>query len=252
MSYKATGWAYDLPISGPRKGVLVVLADMADEAFSCYPGQQKIVHMSGFSEKTVRRALASLEEDGLISREQRHGRNGYRTSDRYILHVGLGLPVTEPTGQSDHRSESPSLPVTLTLPTGQSDRAEEPSVEPLDESPDLRIGDEPVRRTTELMFEKFWEVWKHKKSKLDALKAWTSTLNSVKPAEREAFADRIIGVVPATFEQWVEVEKRSKSKIPYPATWLRAGGYDDPIEEAEPVDTPDPWAGKRRFGGRNG
>jgi hypothetical protein len=61
VSYKATGWAYDLPLRGPAKPVLVALADFADEAGSCYPGQDRLCQMTGLSIRTVRRALERLE-----------------------------------------------------------------------------------------------------------------------------------------------------------------------------------------------
>lgn len=124
MSYKATNWAWELPLRMPEKFVLVALADMADEQHSCYPGQATLSAMTGASERTVRRALVKLEEDGLITREERRKEGGYRTSDRYVLQVGT--PVGHyrsdwPVGES-HRSESPISPVTQSILTGQSDR----------------------------------------------------------------------------------------------------------------------------------
>lgn len=139
MSYKATAWAYDLPIFGSRKFVLVALADMADEAGSCYPGQERLMAMTGLSERTVRRSLERLEAEGLLVREARHDSRGYRTSDRYYLQLtvvalpaSVSVAATEmaappvenaPTGQPDRRSDGPHLPAILAAPTGHSDRA---------------------------------------------------------------------------------------------------------------------------------
>lgn len=123
MSYKATAWAYDLPLKGPAKIVLVALADFADEAGSCYPGQEKLCQMTGLSIRTLRRALERLEDNELITRERRFDRFGHRTSDRYYLQIDRqSLPVTVTGGQSDLGSESPSLPVRESIPTGHSDR----------------------------------------------------------------------------------------------------------------------------------
>lgn len=121
MSYKATNWAYGVAIKAPAKPVLVALADAADEAHSCFPSQQTLASMTGFDERTVRRAIGSLEAIGAISRERRHDSRGRRTSDRFILAVGSALAVRATTGQSDHRSESPNLPDGESEPTGQSD-----------------------------------------------------------------------------------------------------------------------------------
>ena len=122
MSYRATNWAYDLPLRGTAKPVLVALADMADEQNSCYPGQSRIAEMTGLSVKTVARALLKLEELGLLSRSRRANSGGHRTSDRYVLDLTKSLPDTEPTGQGAYKAESPSLTDSLSIPNGQSDR----------------------------------------------------------------------------------------------------------------------------------
>ncbi|MDJ0323190.1 helix-turn-helix domain-containing protein [Cryobacterium sp. PH31-AA6] len=135
MSYRATHWAYDLPLIGPAKFVLVALADMADEANTCYPGQKRLAIMTGFSEKTVSRAINSLDTMGLLTREQRHGNFGYRTSDRYRLNLDVGMPETltdrEPTRQRAFKALSPSLTDSQSIPNGLSGGA----VETPDESP---------------------------------------------------------------------------------------------------------------------
>jgi DNA-binding transcriptional MocR family regulator len=142
MSYKATNWAYDLPLGGPQKAVIVALADMADESGSCFPGHEKISAMTGWSVSTVARSLKELESRGLIKRTHRQGAMGYRTSDRYHLQLTVSLPellpVTEPTRQKSLKADSESLPVRESIPTGQSDGAIEPSVEPLEEPSDSK------------------------------------------------------------------------------------------------------------------
>lgn len=126
MSYKATAWAYDMRLSSPMKPVLVVLADMADEAGTCFPGQQRIADMTGLGIRTVARALVKLERLGLISRYHRQDAYGHRTSDRFVLHLSVtvpeSLPVTLPTRQRAYMATSPSQPVTQSIPTGHSDR----------------------------------------------------------------------------------------------------------------------------------
>ncbi|MFV2195282.1 helix-turn-helix domain-containing protein [Nocardiopsis sp. LOL_012] len=162
MSNEATAWAYRQDIrNSSAKFVLVVLADFADEEWSCYPGQQRIGRMTGMSERTVRRSLDWLEEHRFITRSHRHAQYGRRTSDRYWLlqaasmsgggdqqghdekpggnhrserpdgqpailttgHNGrLAKDQVNTTGQNDHRSDCPTQPAILT--------GLEPSVEP--------------------------------------------------------------------------------------------------------------------------
>lgn len=147
MSNEAITWAYGQDLNKGAKFVLVALADLADEAHSCYPGQAKLAAMTGQSTRTVRRQLVLLTDAGFVMRARRFDGLGHRTSDRYVLPVGqqiipsgqsdqrtTGPVVNETSGQNDLRSTGPSLPDNLTVPTGQSDQVSlrEPSEEPSD------------------------------------------------------------------------------------------------------------------------
>ncbi len=99
----------------------------------------------------MRRAITSLEEAGLLTREERRTEGGYRTSDRYVLQVGATLasnrsdwPVVDITGQTDqpHRSHRPTSPVTVT-----GTYKEEPPENHQSESPVLLSPDESVDGT---------------------------------------------------------------------------------------------------------
>jgi DNA-binding MarR family transcriptional regulator len=92
MSNRALTWAFSTPLPTSPKFVLVVLADLADEADSCFPGQARIASSTGCSVSTVQRALKDLEEAGYIERVRRHREGGFRTSDRYVLRVGWMPP----------------------------------------------------------------------------------------------------------------------------------------------------------------
>jgi DNA-binding Lrp family transcriptional regulator len=228
MSYKATNWAYELPLTGSQKFVLVALADMADEANTCYPGQQRIAEMTGFSEATVRRALKALEESGLLSREARHGAYGYRTSDRYRLNVG-SLPVTVPARQDAHRSESPSLPVTVHVPTGHGDGAVEPLEEP---------SDEPIEisRSFEDEFAEWWGLYPRKQAKVDAFKAF-KTARKTEPFELLLSGLRTYLLMNAG---------QPKNFLKLPAGWLRDGRWADEAVEASTGTSKPPRKGEEQ------
>lgn len=144
MSNEAITWAYAQPITTGAKFVLVALADMADEAHSCYPGQAKLAAMTGQGVRTVRRQLLELEVGGFLSRGRRFDAAGHRTSDRYVLPVGKEIPTGQidrrpkqpqaklTAGQIDQRPSVQSLPAIYDSPTGQNGQVSlrEPSVEP--------------------------------------------------------------------------------------------------------------------------
>lgn len=70
-------------IQSAKKMVLLALADSAnDEGTNCFPSVATIIEKCSMGERTVFRHLASLEEDGLISRHERPGR-----STNYVLNV---------------------------------------------------------------------------------------------------------------------------------------------------------------------
>lgn len=125
MGYAALHWAWELPLRSTDKFVMVALADLADEKHSCFPGQKALAAMTGASEVTVRRAIARMEEQGLLTREERRNESGYKSSDRYFLQVGatvdshrskrsVGADLTGHPGQVS--------PVNQDDLTGQSDR----------------------------------------------------------------------------------------------------------------------------------
>lgn len=133
MGFKTTEWAFTVDVSAPMKAVLVALAHRADDKTGmCFPGQSTLADMTGQSRSTVNRALGALETLGVISRERRNTRNGYRTSDSFTLntaYVSESQLGTEPTRQSAYKADSASLDVTLHTPMSHSDTAIDQSVD---------------------------------------------------------------------------------------------------------------------------
>lgn len=74
------------PSSPTDNIVLIALANYADEKGVCWPSLSKLASRTRFSERTVRYALRSLEEQRFISSTERYGKHGVRISSRYQLH----------------------------------------------------------------------------------------------------------------------------------------------------------------------
>lgn len=74
-------------------------------------------------------------------------------------------------------------------------------------------------------FDEFWRLYPKKKSKADAQKAW----NKLKPSEERC---REINEAIKRLSESEDWSRESGKFIPYPATWLNRGGWDD----AERVD----------------
>jgi hypothetical protein len=75
-------------------------------------------------------------------------------------------------------------------------------------------------------FERFWEIYPRKVAKGDALKAWA------KANPDDALTEKILAAVSAAKgrPQWLNEDGKF---IPYPATWLNRGQWDDSASGSE-------------------
>jgi hypothetical protein len=83
-------------------------------------------------------------------------------------------------------------------------------------------------------FVRFWAAYPKKKSKGDAWKAWRQ-VEALRPD-----IDTLLAVLEKAKRstQW---RKDSGEFIPYPATWLRAWGWDDEYEQAPVAQAHKEW-----------
>lgn len=97
MSTKCLSWAIDQTTgSHTRKLVLLLLADLADEQHTCYPGREYLAERAELSDGAVSRALTQLAADGYVRVLRRARRRGGRTSNRYLLLVrGEATPLPD-------------------------------------------------------------------------------------------------------------------------------------------------------------
>lgn len=216
MSYKATHWAWEIELAMPQKFILVALADMADEELSCFPGQETLARMTGASVRTVGRALADLEAQGLLTREQRRRKDGFRSSDRFVLHIDRSPShVSESQVTDSHMTEGH-----LTLATTSPD-----SVSDLTRQSGRALT---TRRTTSEQpdgFDAFWSLYPRHVAKVAARRKFETVTRKVPPA-----------VVIAGLRRWLAAADLSDEKfIPHAATWLNQGRWEDEAPEPVPL-----------------
>lgn len=198
MSYRALNWAWEADLPTSQKFVLVALADMADEHESCFPGQERLGRMIGATDRTVRAALVKLEESGLISRTQRRGADGMRTSDRYVLHTNRKiLPVVESPEADDDLTGNIRPPHRKQIPGNPQRTTREPS-DP--------VGD---------LLEVLWMMWptSRRSSRKEVTKA-------LKTALKVADAPKLIEAVKRHTDVWSGWPKSDEQFIPHLPTWL--------------------------------
>jgi len=117
MSIRLMSVVWDLDLPSGEKLVLLSLADQAnDEGRQCWPSVETIMRRSGQGERTVRRAIAVLEEKGHLTRHHRTG-----TSTQYHVHpCQIGTPVKAaplPNTTETPAKLAPKPPVTTITPT---------------------------------------------------------------------------------------------------------------------------------------
>lgn len=136
--------AYGQVLPPAQKAVLVVLARHSDAAGRCRPGVERMSTLTGYDDRTVRRALAALDDRNLIVLGPRHRRpNGTLSGRDYQLHLAAlgfdppdimtaGPPDTVTTGTSGHSVPQP--PVTMSAQEGVTREEENPRTRADDQS----------------------------------------------------------------------------------------------------------------------
>ncbi|TXH10463.1 MAG: helix-turn-helix domain-containing protein [Spirochaetes bacterium] len=279
-AYEAQVWARKQRLGGDvaAKIILMILADYADEWGTCYPGVDRIAEEAELSKSTVLRRLKALAEAGLVTVERRANERGHRTSNRYVLEIEVtvtaeqwnavvqrvvarvaepleevqGVNVT-PGSQAPPKCQPEREAKVSPGDTGTTSRTTSSTPYPHGGGPDfpylgtgeqqqgsqavlsLVVDSAPSAAPTgpQIAFSEFWALYPRKTSKIAAEKAWTKITRTVDPAV-------IVAAVPAHVALWRR-EQRPLDKVPYPATWLNNGSWQDEMPAA-PEQVASPWS----------
>lgn len=107
MSIAALNWAFNQPVMGAAKAVLIVLADHVDQDGWCWPTVARIGFRAGCDVRTVQRALRQLAGDGLIQAEIAVGRGHV---SRYRLFHNLDEHQEVPQKRQDTADKGDTVP----------------------------------------------------------------------------------------------------------------------------------------------
>lgn len=279
MSIEAMMWVKnDAPTTNSTEMcILYALAERAnDDGTGCWPYYETLADEARCSLSTVKRHIKQLEDRGLILRGDQGMVSRYPARRRPVvwdLNMALRRD-SQPTAQSAQRVEV-EVENEAENERGQSDTAEMRGV--IQDSERCHPGQEEVSsRTTrgvtvdtynhpittleplvnhpaqncadvtsddlEVEFAQWWSIVPRKKAKGDARKAF-------KAARKLASLDELTEGMIRSRRRW-EAEGRDASKIPYPATWLRAESWADedddwstPARPAAQGNTVDAWLG---------
>lgn len=221
MTIEALNWAFARhDIRGSARAVLLVLANRADAGGVCWPSQETIALESGFSDRTVRTALAELADLGAIEfvrsgtyricreAENSSGRNYLEAENSSGVKSSADRKISHLTGKS-RRSNRKNFPT----------NPKEPTIEPkvLSRSePELLLEGEPVPRKpkTDQAFDAFWAAYPRRQDRGHAEKAWATALKTAPPNAIMAGLEKYSFSPDPKF-------------IPLAATWLNGRRWTD-------------------------
>ena len=233
MSFTAIMQALNLPekIKGNGRLTAIAIANRVNihpeynDQLCAWPSIKGLARDIGASKTAVKSSLNILEELGVITRVQRFN-NNEKVATLYIWHPwridgwdDSAMRRREDAERGYAREETPEVPASAPAPAPSTPAPEAPA------------------KPTEKPADGFTEWWPHypkKVKKLDAEKAYRAALKR--------------GVTPEELLQGLQRQKTVwKAKgtepqyIPYPATWLRAGSWEDELDTPAPsTDSPAP------------
>lgn len=189
---------------------------------------ERVAEQLGVTRKTVGKALDDLEERGLVERVRVDPEQaGQFSRNDYVLHEGrlLELPWVENT----HGEEE--LPWVKNTHAPWVENTHEPwvkntHIKDQSKTPEKRptpLTPQGGTSETERLVEDFAAWYKHYPRKAGRKAAEKAYLK----ARRDGVsAETLTNGLARSIRSW-QVEERDKTKLPYPATWLNQGRWDD-------------------------
>ncbi len=105
-------WAFDQPLAGNEKVILLALADASNDDGVCWPSVSRLAERAYVSERTVQRAIQSLIDGGYIATMARNYDNGRTAANKYLL-------------LTDREREGDNLTPSETISEGEGDNLTE-------------------------------------------------------------------------------------------------------------------------------
>ena len=225
-----------------------------EHSTACYPSVRTLQEMTGHSVRTIRTALNDLEEMGFITRAARAG-----TSTVYALQIDVMRAHhrrrrwTETRDSGNPYAGDPSAVTAVDeipieeQPVKRGDFAEalvEETTAPAPVQTEL-IPSAPVKKTkkrsdtpTAALDEEFEEFYKRAyPRKMEPLKARRAFEKAVKNGADPR------DIIEGARRFAVATAAKGKTYIPYPASWLNAGGWMNDAGDIAPAE-PTTWQAK--------
>jgi len=231
---------YHPDLTGSDVRVYAVMARMADAEGRCYPKADTVASRLNVSDDTVRRSIARLEAAGALRVEPKMGAGGYRSNDFLIAgDTPLTNKITperakqkadaEANGRKSaaaggcrNSAATAAATVRRQVPQICGDKEGEPSLN------ENQLNENQISPSTvpvEDPFDRFWQHYPRKVSKIAARRKWATITKGVVDPEA------IIAGAEA-FAAFVKAEGTEPRFIKHPDVWLNKGCWEDELEPA--------------------
>jgi len=234
---------YHPDLTGSDVRVYAVMARMADAEGRCYPKADTVASRLNVSDDTVRRSIARLEAAGALRVEPKMGAGGYRSNDFLIAgDTPLTNKITperakqkadaEANGRKSaaaggcrNSAATAAATVRRQVPQICGDKEGEPSLN------ENQLNENQIFPSTvpvEDPFDRFWQHYPRKVSKIAARRKWaTITKGEVDPEAIIAGAE--------AFAAFVKAEGTEPRFIKHPDVWLNKGCWEDELIPTSPA-----------------
>jgi len=229
---------YHPDLTGSDVRVYAVMARMADAEGRCYPKADTVASRLNVSDDTVRRSIARLEAAGALRVEPKMGAGGYRSNDFLIAgDTPLTNEITperakqkadaEANGRKSaaaggcrNSAATAAATVRRQVPQICGDKEGEPSLN------ENHLNENQISPSTvpvEDPFDRFWQHYPRKVSKIAARRKWATIIKS--GVDPEAV---IAGA--AAFAAFTKADQTEPRFIKHPDVWLNKGCWEDELE----------------------
>jgi hypothetical protein len=223
MSVQATSWVWDhSQADGAGLLVMLAIADAANkEGAASMQSVPTIAKMTHTSPRHVARCIAALLDMGELEKTGTSAR--YSTTVYRLPKMGADPVYPTPDTMSGGQDDTPDIQVTPPLtsdPSTPDTQVTQPQEATPKNNPTSSSADAEGASKPDQQWDMWWDLYPRKVGKLQARKAFD------KARKDGAKMTDLGGGLERAVEYWTAAETPA-DKIPYPATWLARGGWED-------------------------
>ena len=223
MSVESISWALRVQDLTPTdKLVLIGIANHDGDGGS-WPAVSTLAMYAGVSERTVQRAIAALQQRGLINVETNAGGTMHTRNDRRPNFYTINRPRHGVTSTTP-RQENGVTPV-----TSRGDIAVSP--EPSLNHQELSLAQLSLSVSAGSRFDEFWKVWPKRVGKGAAIRAYERAL-------KRATHEQIVTGAKQMAALWAVMSEQDRRYVPYPERWLNSDRWADETLQDVPFEVP--------------